>query len=461
MQGKTLKLNQSLFVARGRQRECYVHPEDPDLCIKVTVQTRSKWREQNPREFKYYKFLEQRGIDWKRIAPCSGWVETDKGQGLVFGLIRDRNGQICKDLQFLIDNNIITSEEIEFELASLRNWLLDNAIIVCDLKPANLVYNPDNEAGQRLVLVDGVNNRNFIKTADSVESLARNKIKRVWKRFEHKHLQDIIDSSGFKWFFNPKVKCDSAFFSFLKQHVDASLKEDMSSRHELEYHDYKDKSYVFKRFSPSDNSDISRKIELSIKSYIISGAERSFRGATWLQDADIPSITPVAWAVIGKGYRQVSYFVYEKLECNGSVQGAIQSSDIDIKTSESLLRCMGQITRKMHEAGLRHTDIVAHNFLYTNKEDDFDVYLIDTDKMERTKLFFWPEVKLFFDLRCLRRLKLEKRQLEVFFRSYFNQHWEKYYFKMWKFWLAGGFSLPRRLKKRKDETIRNLMKTTF
>ncbi|MFO7813069.1 MAG: YrbL family protein, partial [Pelovirga sp.] len=312
MQEKTLKLTESLFVARGRQRECYVHPDDPDLCIKVTVQTRSKWREQNPREFKYYKLLEQRGIDWNRIAPCSGWVKTDKGQGLVFGLIRDRNGQICKNLQFLIDNNILTNEEIEFELTCLRNWLLDNAIIVCDLKPANIVYNPDNDPGHRLVLVDGVNNRDFIKTADFVKSLARNKIKRVWKRFEHKHLQDKISISDFEWFFNPNVACDSAFFSFLKQHVDSSLKEDLSRRHQLEYHDYNDKGYVFKRFSPSDNSDISRKVELSIKSYIISGAQRSFRGATWLQEADIPSITPVAWAVIGKGYRQVSYFVYEK-----------------------------------------------------------------------------------------------------------------------------------------------------
>lgn len=198
MNAEPIIIDPSLFVGRGAQRECYIHPHNPGLCLKITVRTRSKWREQNPREYRYYRSLEARGIDWSRIARCYGWAATDKGDALVFQLVATDNGEVCKDLQFYLDRGLLDVEEILHELNMLKEWLLGNAVIICDLKPANIVYHPERPRGQRLIFIDGVNNRNFLKLANVIKPLARSKMKRVWKRFEQRYLAPLTNPSTMK-----------------------------------------------------------------------------------------------------------------------------------------------------------------------------------------------------------------------------------------------------------------------
>lgn len=85
-------LTEDLFIGRGYERACYRHPMDRNLCIKVSETGRIPRKQQNPVEFKYHKKLAARNIDWSHIARCHGWIETDKGKGLVFDLKHDENG---------------------------------------------------------------------------------------------------------------------------------------------------------------------------------------------------------------------------------------------------------------------------------------------------------------------------------------------------------------------------------
>lgn len=184
----SVQLSEKYYIGEGKQRQCYQHPEIPELCVKVTVKATSKRRDQSLRELIYYKLLEKRGVSWDRIAKCYGWIQTNLGRGLVFELIRDKKNQPLPNLEEQLKANNIDKEEVSHELKSLKKWIIRSSIIVADLRPANIVYNPDRPKGKRLILVDGVSNRNLFKLASHIPCMARNKMKRTWKRFCKKHL---------------------------------------------------------------------------------------------------------------------------------------------------------------------------------------------------------------------------------------------------------------------------------
>jgi len=174
-----LHLDESLLIGAGSHRKCYQHPSNPALCIKITINSSCTRRHQNPREYAYYQLLEKRGIDWRRIARCHGWVQTNLGRGLMFDHIRGPDGQTLPNLEEQLKQGILNHEMLRHELWQLREWLIRNAVIVCDLQLANMVLIPQRRPGEKLVLVDGVNNRNLIKIANYLPPLARSKMRRI------------------------------------------------------------------------------------------------------------------------------------------------------------------------------------------------------------------------------------------------------------------------------------------
>jgi hypothetical protein len=78
--------------ARGRRRHCYVHPDDPDLCVKVAADAGDErcLREQG-RDLRSYRWLRSLGSDsvFDRIPAVEGIVDTDLGEGIVMRLYRE------------------------------------------------------------------------------------------------------------------------------------------------------------------------------------------------------------------------------------------------------------------------------------------------------------------------------------------------------------------------------------
>ena len=264
----------------------------------------------------------------------------------------------------------------------------------------------------------------------------------------------------FKWQFYKPTTTAERFINFLNQQTSMEITPGITKRHQMISCDFEGKSYIIKRFSPSDNRLWARKIELTLKSYWISGAQQSFRGACWLWEAGIPGIIPTAWAVRGHGYHQVSYFVYERIEAQGEVKGFLQQDSLSVKQEHQLIQDMAKISLQVHQAGYRHTDIVPHNFLVqVQPQGQFKVLIIDTDKVKKTSIFgqVFKGSKLFFDLRCFRRLRLSPQQLSLFFHQYFQGDTRLRYLQQWYFWVNGGFNLYKR-KKMKQRLPDNLLK---
>lgn len=177
-----LYLNDSQLVGRGTERYCYRHPHDPSLCVKVTHNLKNN-KQQNAKDYDYFKKLEQRRIDWSHLPHCHGWVTTDKGEGLVFDLLQDDNRQPLKSLSQLLKSGGLDLETLEPSLQDLHDYLLRNRIFTSDLRESNIVCDSNGPRPPHLYIIDGIGDRDFIKLAANCPPLGRVKVNRQWAKF--------------------------------------------------------------------------------------------------------------------------------------------------------------------------------------------------------------------------------------------------------------------------------------
>ncbi|MDY0184254.1 MAG: PhoP regulatory network protein YrbL [Desulfuromonadaceae bacterium] len=191
-----LKLDKSDFVGKGLHRECYRHPENNALCVKVVVAGND---DETRREKKYYRHLEKRNISWEMIPEYHGDVETNLGTGSVFDLIVDHDGAVAKTLEYYLTSNKKTeahSAELKQALVSLKEYLLAHRIITMTLKPKNIVFPLVDAVEPRLVVIDNIGNSDFIPVCNYSDFFARKKILRKWQKFEESMLNDYPSNTA-------------------------------------------------------------------------------------------------------------------------------------------------------------------------------------------------------------------------------------------------------------------------
>jgi len=185
-----LTLASSSLIGRGLRRECYFHPEDENKCIKIVVAGDHK---ETVREQSYYRLLEKRNISWKMLARFYGNIETNRGEGAVFELIRDHNEEVSKTLeQYFSANNEtdLNYQDLSQALPLLKQYLLKWKIVTMSLKPQNIVYQKIHPTQGKLVVIDNIGNSDFIPICNYVDRMAIRKIRRKWQRFEESLSKD-------------------------------------------------------------------------------------------------------------------------------------------------------------------------------------------------------------------------------------------------------------------------------
>lgn len=179
-----IELNPTAIIGKGLHRECFIHPDDPGRCIKIVVAGNSN---ENRREAKYYTRLARRGISWEMLTRFHGLVQTNLGEGAIFELVRDDDGQVSNTLAHYLESEQLTAlhgSVICDALAQLRAYLLHHSIITMTLKTKNILFQRTGRDSGRLVIVDNLGNSDFIPVANYSAFLARRKIRRKWRRFE-------------------------------------------------------------------------------------------------------------------------------------------------------------------------------------------------------------------------------------------------------------------------------------
>ncbi len=179
-----LLLNASDFVGKGLHRECYIHPNDEQRCIKVVV---AGDLSESKREQSYYKLLQKRGVSWDILPRFHGVIETNKGAGAVFDLIRDYDGEISKTLEYYLSSEQLDNAEnlgISQAISVFKQELYRQSIITMTLSPKNIMYKKTGINEGRLIIIDNIGNSDFIPICSYIDSLAKKKITRKLLRFE-------------------------------------------------------------------------------------------------------------------------------------------------------------------------------------------------------------------------------------------------------------------------------------
>ncbi len=177
--------------AIGGKRECYVNPQDADICIKIHRDDAlpSSLREQAPwwrsfrkgekafdESFSDWKVLKELSssndpIIWQHLPRLHGWVETDRGRGLAIELLRDDDGLISLTLLDWIWKNG-TSEKLDLAINAFCLFWESQEIPSRSLGLHNIIAQEKN-GDIRLVLIDGFGSTQLLPIAKWCSRYAR------------------------------------------------------------------------------------------------------------------------------------------------------------------------------------------------------------------------------------------------------------------------------------------------
>jgi hypothetical protein len=145
--------DETLFIGSGSRRHCYHHPDDPNLCIKITPEDRQ--RQQN-REARYYRRMARRGASMKHVAKYHGRVNTSRGPGHIYDLVLDPDGSISKSLTDYLNEEKPSREELVRLIVDLKDHLLKERIMFYDLNGNNVLCQEKADGSLHFMFIDGL-----------------------------------------------------------------------------------------------------------------------------------------------------------------------------------------------------------------------------------------------------------------------------------------------------------------
>ena len=191
-----IQLSNRMPFASGTKRDCYIHPNDPDLIIKVipahksievlhsskiwirrmlqTPESMDANRGEREKFEKLGKKFENLRESIPNLVEYRGQVQTDLGEGLLFRAIKNYDGAISESLGSAAKTGGYVRASLLGALQSLESVQGDGSIYN-DLGIDNLVVEilDSSHSKYKLWIIDGINCRSLIPVAEYVEMYAR------------------------------------------------------------------------------------------------------------------------------------------------------------------------------------------------------------------------------------------------------------------------------------------------
>ena len=143
--------------ARGSHRDVYVHPHNPNLCVKVMARPKDRsCRKAHRRELRDWAWLQRWGRSawFDRIPAIKGVAETDIGSGIVSQLYRDEDGRISRNLDRIIHEDGISPSLMQ-AVEELKEWLKQHQLPTWDTGPHNTVAVRRGDNHWTLFIIEG------------------------------------------------------------------------------------------------------------------------------------------------------------------------------------------------------------------------------------------------------------------------------------------------------------------
>lgn len=175
-----LILTDKHYLGKGTNKICYYHPEDKNKLIKFSLGSADETDMEY--ELKFRKLCKGKCAKSSLLTKYYGTVETNKGTGHVFELVRDYDGKISETFEalFLREKNSPKVFEI---LATLRQKLLEEAMITYTIFPDNFLVQKISEQEYRLRIIDGIGMHVLFPLPYYSKRLARHRQKRIFAKF--------------------------------------------------------------------------------------------------------------------------------------------------------------------------------------------------------------------------------------------------------------------------------------
>ena len=168
-----MNISEEYYFSEGKHRSIYVHPDNESLCIKIPKVRLTK--RSIKREIKYLKKYQKRASHF--LSMFHSTVETNRGKGYVFQLIRDENGAISMPLSEC--KNLVGLKE---KIHALYWECINKNVIVSDLHTKNIVVQKNQDSSYQLWIIDGAGNSDYIKICDIFKYFAKKKTTRKFSR---------------------------------------------------------------------------------------------------------------------------------------------------------------------------------------------------------------------------------------------------------------------------------------
>ncbi|MBT8346028.1 MAG: PhoP regulatory network YrbL family protein [Desulfofustis sp.] len=181
-----ITLDDNSMIGRGTLRACYLHPQDETLIIKVGRADRVGGNDANRKEFLSFQKINKRHDKLDHISRCHGFVETDRGEGLVCDCIRDSSGEISQTIWNIVVHEDACDIENILEVArTLCDYLIDKDLFLFDINLKNIVLRKGRDNNYRAYAIDlkgPYDNKEFLQLSSRITFLGRKKLKRRSKQ---------------------------------------------------------------------------------------------------------------------------------------------------------------------------------------------------------------------------------------------------------------------------------------
>lgn len=195
-----LTLTEELFIGEGGHQATYIHPIDPSKCIKIPHTPDDG---DVKKELRYRRICKDKLENSKLITKYFGFVDTNKGQGLVFERVLDLNGQTSKDLKDFLPTGDPSAEEmkiIEKLLLDFKEDFLREKIAIVDTDITNFMAQEIAPNDYRMRIVDNIGTPVAIPLVYYFDFAASWKCKRYWNflvDWLRRHYPKIINENFF------------------------------------------------------------------------------------------------------------------------------------------------------------------------------------------------------------------------------------------------------------------------
>lgn len=147
-------------IGEGGKRECWRHPDNPSLCIKV-AKAKPKAHMQSVLESHYAEHLYKCGVISPRLPRVHGWKKTNRGWGLVTDLIHDGSGLPALTLRQALEQHRISMDEARELLDEALTWLVKHGVVWVDASVDNVVLIRASHSRPQLAFIDGLGGKRF------------------------------------------------------------------------------------------------------------------------------------------------------------------------------------------------------------------------------------------------------------------------------------------------------------